>query len=71
MRGVLPSQSLLDKYPRSREIYGDLITAIRHGNIKQFNDTLVKKEQLLIRQGAYFAVEKAQSIAMRQLFRKV
>ncbi|CAO3627352.1 unnamed protein product [Cunninghamella blakesleeana] len=71
IRGVLPSESLLRKYPKTNQIYGGIARAIKSGNVKGFNEALINSESVLIRQGTYFAVEKAQSIAMRQLFRKV
>ncbi|KAI8337068.1 hypothetical protein BC941DRAFT_353404 [Chlamydoabsidia padenii] len=71
IRGVLPSNALLNQYPKTRQVYGGIANAMKLGNVKAFNEALVKSEATLIRQGTYFAVEKAQSIAMRQLFRKV
>ncbi|KAI8089894.1 uncharacterized protein BX664DRAFT_334166 [Halteromyces radiatus] len=71
IRGVLPSRALLEQYPKTNQVYGDIAKAIKCGNVKAFNEALVRSETTLIRQGTYFAVEKAQSIAMRQLFRKV
>lgn len=71
MRGVLPTHVLFNKFEKTRHIYGNLATAIKEGNVKQFNNALTVSEPLLIRQGTYFAIEKAESIAIRQLFRKV
>lgn len=71
MRGVLPTQALFDEFTKTRQIYSDLATAIKKGDVKSFNVALSNSESLLIRQGTYFAIEKAESIAIRQLFRKV
>ncbi|KAI8991697.1 hypothetical protein BDF20DRAFT_845891 [Mycotypha africana] len=71
MRGILPTDKLFSKFPKARHLYGDLANAIRRGDIKQFNTALNDAESQLIRQGTYFAIEKAESIAIRQLFRKV
>ena len=71
MRGVLPTKALFNQFNKTREIYSDLATAIRAGNVKAFNVALTNSESKLIRQGTYFAIEKAESIAIRQLFRKV
>ncbi|KAI8079405.1 hypothetical protein BDF21DRAFT_340522 [Thamnidium elegans] len=71
MRGILPTNALFKKFQKTRQIYGDLATAIRIGDVKAFNVALTMSEPLLIRQGTYFAIEKAESIAIRQLFRKV
>ncbi|KAI7890663.1 uncharacterized protein EV154DRAFT_510577 [Mucor mucedo] len=71
MRGILPTHALFDKFTKTRQVYSDLATAIRIGDVKAFNVALTSSEPLLIRQGTYFAIEKAESIAIRQLFRKV
>lgn len=71
MRGILPTKALFNEFKKTREIYGDLATAIKKGDVKSFNVALANSESLLIRQGTYFAIEKAESIAIRQLFRKV
>lgn len=71
MRGILPTDALFQKFQKTRQIYGDLAKAIRIGDVKAFNVALTISEPLLIRQGTYFAIEKAESIAIRQLFRKV
>ncbi|KAF7725375.1 COP9 signalosome (CSN) subunit [Apophysomyces ossiformis] len=71
MRGVLPTRTLLERFPKARHTYGALADALKCGDVKGFNEALVASEAVLIRQGTYFAVEKAQSIVIRQLFRKV
>ncbi|KAK4511528.1 uncharacterized protein ATC70_012743 [Mucor velutinosus] len=71
MRGILPTANLFKKFPRARQIYSQLATSIKMGDVKAFNVALTNSESMLIRQGTYFAIEKAESIAIRQLFRKV
>lgn len=71
MRGILPTKKLFSRFPKTRQIYGELANSIKAGNVKAFNVALSDSESLLIRQGTYFAIEKAESIAIRQLFRKV
>ncbi|KAF1800020.1 hypothetical protein V8B55DRAFT_1368060 [Mucor lusitanicus] len=71
MRGILPTASLFQKFPRARQIYSQLANSIKMGDVKAFNVALTNSESRLIRQGTYFAIEKAESIAIRQLFRKV
>lgn len=71
MRGVLPTDALFRKFPKARQLYSNLANAIKMGDVKSFNSELSKSESLFIRQGTYFAIEKAESIAIRQLFRKV
>ncbi|KAL0089350.1 hypothetical protein J3Q64DRAFT_1808624 [Phycomyces blakesleeanus] len=71
MHGVVPKPEALARFPRLEQLYGPLTAAMKRGNVREFDECLVTSEQELIRQGTYLAVEKAQSIAMRQLFRKV
>ncbi|KAI9253382.1 hypothetical protein BDA99DRAFT_519629 [Phascolomyces articulosus] len=71
MRGVMPSRELLRRFPKINEIYGNIVIAIKSGNIRAFILRLQQAEHALFRQGTYLAVEKAQNIVMRQLFRKV
>ncbi len=71
MRGVVPTKALFNRFNKTRQIYGDLANSIRSGDVKAFNVALSNSESLLIRQSTYFAIEKAESIAIRQLFRKV
>ncbi|KAI9495023.1 hypothetical protein BDB00DRAFT_815534 [Zychaea mexicana] len=71
MRGVMPSKKLLKRFPKIKKTYGHIVEAIKSGNIDVFKHQLQLAEQVLFRQGTYLAVEKAQNIAMRQLFRKV
>ncbi|KAJ8662587.1 hypothetical protein O0I10_001548 [Lichtheimia ornata] len=71
MRGKMPSRLLFERYPKSRHLYSHLVQSIKAGNIRSFDMRLDKVGPTLIRQGTYFAVEKARSLAIRQLFRKV
>jgi hypothetical protein len=71
MRGILPSPALFKKYPKARDTYGLLINSIKKGDVKSFNEALSAKQKILLRQGTYFAIEKAEAFVMRQLFKKV
>ncbi|KAG1461266.1 hypothetical protein G6F56_005764 [Rhizopus delemar] len=71
MKGVLPTQILLSAFPGARKIYSGLAMAVKKGDVKSFNVALSSSESILIKQRTYFAVEKAESITVRQLFRKV
>ncbi|KAG0740453.1 hypothetical protein G6F16_005150 [Rhizopus arrhizus] len=71
MKGMLPTKTLLSMFPQSRQIYSQLAIAVKKGDVKSFNIALTNSESTLIKQRTYFAVEKAESIALRQLFRKV
>ncbi|CAG8703498.1 27309_t:CDS:10 [Gigaspora margarita] len=70
-RGILPSPELLSRYPKIESLYKPFIDAIRDGNVKKFDDTLVKFELKLVAQNTFLTVELAREIAMRVLFKKV
>ncbi|KAI8878037.1 hypothetical protein K501DRAFT_337023 [Backusella circina FSU 941] len=71
MRGILPSPLLFERYPSINATYGVIAESTKQGNVKIFNEALRASESNLIRRGTYFAIEKAESIVIRQLFRKV
>ncbi|KAI8060128.1 hypothetical protein BC940DRAFT_246897 [Gongronella butleri] len=71
LRGVLPSNELLARYPTMRETYGAIVDALRHGNVKEFSDALSASEETLLRQGTYFTVDRARTVGLRHLFRLV
>ena len=48
-RGLLPTVKLLKKY--NLEEYIPLVTAIRRGDLRQFNDTLLKYQDKFIQKG--------------------
>ncbi|KAJ1983920.1 COP9 signalosome (CSN) subunit [Dimargaris verticillata] len=70
-QGILPMQALLERYPALGAVYQPLVTAIKTGNIKLFDERLAQHEHLLLRQGTYLALEQARNIAIRTLFKKV
>ncbi|KAI9275315.1 hypothetical protein BY458DRAFT_507083 [Sporodiniella umbellata] len=71
MRGLLPTRVLFTGFPGARKVYSGLANAVKKGDVKSFNVALSSSESTLIKQRTYFAVEKSESIAVRQLFRKV
>ncbi|KAI9317537.1 hypothetical protein BX666DRAFT_2018967 [Dichotomocladium elegans] len=71
MRGVMPSKSLFAQFPKTRVTYSNIVKSIKKGDIKAFDRSLYSASRVLIRQGTYFAVEKARNIAIRQLFYRI
>ncbi|KAL2920195.1 COP9 signalosome (CSN) subunit [Polyrhizophydium stewartii] len=69
--GVLPRAELLVKYPDLDRVYGEFVGAVRTGNVKRFDDTLVEKQSELISRGTWLAIERTRFLVLRTLFRKV
>uniref|UniRef100_A0A7S2YCU8 PCI domain-containing protein n=1 Tax=Entomoneis paludosa TaxID=265537 RepID=A0A7S2YCU8_9STRA len=68
-RGRLPSASLLQKYGLTE--YGPLVDSMRKGDLRTFNDTLVRFQDKFIRQGTYLLLEKCKAICYRNLFKRI
>lgn len=71
LRGVLPSKVLFEKYPLLAKYYQDFTIAIRQGNMFLFDSTFAKLQQPLIARGTWLTIERARSLVIRTLFRKM
>lgn len=71
LRGSLPSPSLLANYPPLQQVYGQLVAALRIGDLKTFDEELAKHEMDLTLRGTYLTVERSRFICLRNLCRKV
>ncbi|KAG7349861.1 PCI domain containing protein [Nitzschia inconspicua] len=68
-RGRLPSMRLLDKY--GLEEFKPLVDGIEKGDLRTFQDGLVKYQDGFIRQGTYLMLEKCKTVCYRNLFKRV
>ena len=68
-RGQLPTVKLLEKYQLQE--YVPLVTAIRRGDLRLFNETLMKYQDKFIRRGTYLLLEKCKTVCHRNLFKRV
>ncbi|KAH8118410.1 hypothetical protein DFH11DRAFT_1839054 [Phellopilus nigrolimitatus] len=71
LRGHLPSDELLGRFPLLSEVYSPFITAIRKADIKAYDVALFKWEKKLLELNAWLIFERARELVMRGLFRKV
>ncbi|CAG8448305.1 2150_t:CDS:10 [Ambispora gerdemannii] len=71
IRGVLPTNTLIDRYPRLKLLYSPFINAIRTGNVKAFDLAFANAEHILIEHGTYLTIEKARMVSVKNLFKKV
>ncbi|RKP24505.1 hypothetical protein SYNPS1DRAFT_7156, partial [Syncephalis pseudoplumigaleata] len=70
LRGILPSDALLTRYARISLAYRPFVEAMRKGDVKQYDELLFDREQLLARMGTYLTLERARYVAVRTLLRK-
>jgi len=71
LRGHLPSQELLDRFPDLNEVYGPFVGAIRKADIKAYDVALYKWEKKLLELNVWLVFERARELVMRGLFRRV
>lgn len=67
--GKFPHPKLLQKYHFPQ--FQAIATAIRRGDLKAFNDNLVRHEDFFIRKGIFLILEKLRKFVYRNLIRKV
>ena len=71
LNGDLPSSTLIDRFPRLHELYQPFVQALKTGNVKHFDEALVRGERRLVESGTYGVVERVREICLRGLFNKV
>src|SRR5512142_1041065 len=68
---TLPSQKLLEPYPRLQRLFLPLSKCIKKGNLRAFDLALVEGEEEFVRRRIYLTLERGRDIALRNLLRKV
>jgi hypothetical protein len=71
LRGVLPSKKMFTIYPVLAKYYEDFTIAIRQGDLFLFDSTFSKLQRPLIARGTWLTIERARSLVIRTLFRKM
>jgi hypothetical protein len=69
--GKLPTQKLLSRYPSISSLYSPLVNAIRQGNVRAFDLAMESGYTQLINRGTFLTIEKARSMVIRTLCRRV
>mmetsp|Transcript_19559 Transcript_19559/g.42193 ORF Transcript_19559/g.42193 Transcript_19559/m.42193 type:complete len:402 (+) Transcript_19559:100-1305(+) len=69
LRGRLPTTHLLQKYGLNEFV--PLVEGIRTGDLRTFNDGLLRYQNLFIRRGTYLLLEKCKTVCYRNLFKRV
>ncbi|POR35798.1 Protein CSN12 [Tolypocladium paradoxum] len=68
---VLPTQKLLEPFPRLQELFLPLSQCIRRGDLRGFDVALQKGEDEFVKRRIYLTLERGRDIALRNLLRKV
>lgn len=70
IRGHLPADELLDRFPDLKRLYMPFISAIRKGDLSGFDRALDNSEHTLLGLSLWLTLEKARELCMRSLFRR-
>ena len=71
LKGHLPSEELLDRFPVLRDLFIPFISAIQKGDLAAFDGALESHERRLVELSLWLIVEKTRELCMRGLFRRV
>ncbi|KAJ7673193.1 hypothetical protein DFH06DRAFT_1081970 [Mycena polygramma] len=71
LRGHLPSDELMYRFPILADVFAPFVTAIRTGDIAAFDSALELREARLIELNLLLTLEKARELCLRELFRRV
>jgi hypothetical protein len=69
LRGYFPKQSLLIKY--DLKPFAELVSAVKQGNIRKFDQDMLKYEDFFIESGVYLFLEKLKMTTYRNLFKRI
>ncbi len=71
LKGHLPTDELLQRFPVLKELFTPFISAIRAGDIASFDSALEKWEHRLLELNLWLTIERARELCIRGLFRRV
>ncbi|GLB34162.1 putative PCI domain contatining protein [Lyophyllum shimeji] len=71
LKGHLPSEELMRRFPILDELYAPFIAAIRVGDIATYDRALESRERRLVELNLWLTLEKARELCLRGLFRRV
>ncbi|KAF8592763.1 hypothetical protein K439DRAFT_1656156 [Ramaria rubella] len=71
LRGQIPSDRVLSRFPALLSLYSPFITAVRKGDLSSYDAALNAAEGRLFRLGIWYIWEKVRDICLRGLFRRV
>jgi hypothetical protein len=69
-RGNLPTPALLSEYSLDGQFL-DIVTGLRTGDLRLFNEGLRANAHAFIKNGTYLLLEKCKALCYRNLFKRV
>lgn len=70
IRGHLPSDELLNRFPVLKDLYMPFISAIKTGDLATYDKALDSAEHKLLELNLWLTLEKSRELCMRSLFRR-
>lgn len=70
IKGHLPSDELLNRFPVLKDLYIPFISAIKTGDLAAYDRALDNAEHKLLELNLWLTLEKARELCMRSLFRR-
>jgi len=68
---VLPTNKLLNRYEKLKNIIGPLCDAIKKGNLKGFDEAMIRGEDEFVKMRIYLTLERGRDVVLRNVLRKV
>ncbi|KAK4100612.1 protein CSN12 [Parathielavia hyrcaniae] len=68
---TLPTEALLESYPRLQKLFLPLCRCIKRGELHKFDLALQEGEDEFVRRRIYLTLERGRDVALRNLLRKV
>jgi hypothetical protein len=70
IKGHLPSDELLNRFPVLKDLYIPFISSIKSGDLAAYDRALDRSEHRLLELNLWLTLEKARELCMRSLFRR-
>ena len=70
LHGLLPSKALLTLHPRLELLFSPFISAIKSGDVREYDERLEWAQPRLVGMSSYLVVERAREGCLRMLFKK-
>lgn len=67
---AVPSAAFLSRYPELYRLYYGVLSAIQHGNLKEFDEALEASEEDLVKKRVFLTLERGRQICLRNVLRK-
>ncbi|KAL1612605.1 COP9 signalosome (CSN) subunit [Paraconiothyrium brasiliense] len=70
-KSEIPSAQILQEFPHLQNLFGDLVSSIKKGDLAGFDKAFAEGEPEFVRRRVFLTLERSRDIALRNLLRKV